>query len=133
MARTLLFVYGTLKRGQRNHARLAGQEFVGEAQTLPRYRLYDRGRYPCLVEVGQAGVAVRGEVWRVDEADLACLDEFEGAPTLFRRRVLALPGFAEPVETYYYQRPVHRLPDCGTCWPRSSPEHDTSPRASPGR
>ena len=33
--KTLLFVYGTLKRGCRNHANLVGQRFVGEARTVP--------------------------------------------------------------------------------------------------
>jgi len=62
MAQTLLFVYGSLQRGCRNHHLLAGQEFLHIARTVPRYRLYDRGSYPCLVEEPEHGVAVQGEV-----------------------------------------------------------------------
>jgi pimeloyl-ACP methyl ester carboxylesterase len=38
-AKTILFVYGTLKRGERNYFRMAGQEFVAEATTAARYRV----------------------------------------------------------------------------------------------
>ncbi len=40
----LLFVYGTLKRGERANRLLSGQRFVGAAETEPRYRLVDLGR-----------------------------------------------------------------------------------------
>jgi len=36
---TRIFVYGTLKRGGRNHHFMAGQQFVGEARTAPGYTL----------------------------------------------------------------------------------------------
>ena len=45
MASLNLFVYGTLKRGFRNHRLLERQQFIREAVTLPRYRLFDRGAY----------------------------------------------------------------------------------------
>ena len=38
---TLVFVYGTLKRGGENHRWIAQQQFVAEASTAPLYRLYD--------------------------------------------------------------------------------------------
>src|SRR5690242_2147493 len=93
-ARTRVFVYGTLKRGQRNHRLLAGQHFEGEAATRPLYRLYDLGRYPCLVEDPANGLAVCGEVWSVDQATLRRLDELEGVPVLFSRKDIALAGVA---------------------------------------
>jgi gamma-glutamylcyclotransferase (GGCT)/AIG2-like uncharacterized protein YtfP len=113
-----LFVYGTLKRGGRNHARLVGQKFLGEFWTLPRYRLYDAGSYPCLVEDLLHGVAVQGEVWSVDPAILPTLDELEGAPTLFDRRSVLLAGFRAAVFSYLYQGDISSLPDGGTAWPR---------------
>ena len=45
----VLFVYGTLQRGQRNQRLLRGQRFLGVARTVPRYRLYDAGAYPAFV------------------------------------------------------------------------------------
>jgi gamma-glutamylaminecyclotransferase len=117
MAKVHLFVYGSLKRGMSSHALLAGQEFVGTAQTLPRYRLYNCGRYPALVANSANGLAVQGEVWHVDETALASLDRYEGAPTLFIRREVALEGMAGPVYAYFYVPEVRGLESCGSVWP----------------
>src|SRR5262245_10649869 len=106
MTRTRVFVYGTLKRGQRNHRLLSGQHFVSAAETQPRYRLYDQGRYPCLMEDETAGVAVCGEVWEVDAATLDRLDEYEGAPALYTRKEIALAGVPGPVLAYFYNGDV---------------------------
>ncbi len=100
---TLLFVYGTLKRGGSNHHQLAAQSFVGPARTPPGYRLYDIGGYPGLGAAATDREGVVGEVWSVDEAALLKLDAFEGVPEgLYRREPLQLePPFAHRrVETY---------------------------------
>ena len=80
MALTTLFVYGTLKSGMSHNHRMAGQELIGSFRTLPRYRLYACGWHPGLVETAEGGVAVEGELWRVDDQALAELDRFEGRP-----------------------------------------------------
>jgi gamma-glutamylaminecyclotransferase len=113
---TLLFLYGTLKRGCRNHPLMEGQEFLGPAETLPRYRLYDYGPYPCLVEDGASGVAVRGELWRVDAAALARLDAFEEVGHTFARREVALTNVAGPVFAYFFSGDVSGFADCGAEW-----------------
>jgi gamma-glutamylcyclotransferase (GGCT)/AIG2-like uncharacterized protein YtfP len=118
MAAKALFVYGTLRRGLPSNSLLAGQQFLGEARSLPHYRLYDAGPYPCLVEDPQQGVAVRGEVWRVDEATLARLDEYEGVPHLFVRREIDLESIAGPVFAYFYRGDISGLKDCGESWPK---------------
>jgi len=117
MAKTSVFVYGTLKRGQRSHRHMDGQEFLGEAWTRPRYRLYDRGPYPCLVEDRGRGVGVHGEVWRVDEEALQRLDEWEGVPDLFTRREIALESFAGSVVAYFYNGDLSGFKDSGCHWP----------------
>jgi gamma-glutamylcyclotransferase (GGCT)/AIG2-like uncharacterized protein YtfP len=118
MASLLLFVYGTLKRGCRNHDLLADQEFLGEVQTLPRYRLFDTGSYPCLVEDQTRGIAISGELWRVEELCLPRLDCLEEVPHLFDRREVALLAVAGPSFTYVYQQDITHLKDCGGIWPR---------------
>jgi gamma-glutamylaminecyclotransferase len=115
MAQTTLFVYGTLKRGMSHHYRLAEQDFVGAVQTLPRYRLFACGWHPGLVEASQDGVAVCGELWRVDERTLAELDRFEG-DELFERRPIAIENCAEEVLAYFYKGDLSECQDCGTNW-----------------
>lgn len=86
MAEHLVFVYGTLMRGQVNHPWLAGARADGEAR-LPGALLHDLGPFP--MAVAGAGV-VHGEVYAVTAADLARLDRLEGHPRLYRRRRMAL-------------------------------------------
>src|SRR6187455_2507530 len=78
IATTILFVYGTLKRGLRNHRLIADQTFLGEVTTEPRYRVIDLGPFPGLIVDEVNGLAVQGELWAVSECCLAELDEFEG-------------------------------------------------------
>ncbi len=101
---TLLFVYGTLKRGCSNHHHLAGQTFVGAARTVPGFRLYDLGGYPGIAAVAEERMGVVGELWSVDPAALGRLDAFEGVHEgLYRRTRIALePPFAsDPVDAYF--------------------------------
>ena len=111
----LLFVYGTLKRGLHNHAFLAGQEYVGPARTLPHYHLYHCGPYPGLV-AAESGVAVDGELWRVDEETLRRLDDFEGVPAVFDRRLIPLEGRDESAFVYFYVKAVGAFSRCAA-WP----------------
>ncbi len=111
---TLIFVYGTLKRGGSNHQHLAGQTFLGEGRTGPGFRLFDLGAYPGMVARADGHRGVPGEVWAVDAACLARLDVLEGvAEGLYRRdRVTLFPPFADrPVETYFYARTVEGRPE----------------------
>lgn len=117
---TLLFVYGTLKRGGSNHRFLADQQFVSVAQTQPGYRLYNVGGYPGLVVAPDEFVGITGEVWRVAPACLERLDEFEGVGEgLYRRERVPLqaPFEFQSVDAYYYAREVMDHPIIGNAWP----------------
>ncbi len=113
--RTVLFVYGTLKRGGENAHRLAGQEFLGAAVTAPLYRVYDLGPHPGLVRAAP-GLAVRGELFAVDARCLAELDEFEEVPGPFVREPIDVPGHG-PVWAYYRNAPVPEGTPSGDRWP----------------
>lgn len=108
-----LFVYGTLKRGQPQNRLLEGEDFVGSVRTLPRYRLYANGQYPCLVEDEENGICVEGELWRVRESTLEKLDKYEGVPDLYERRAVAIQDCAEAAFAYFYQGKVNGLRECG--------------------
>jgi gamma-glutamylaminecyclotransferase len=117
---TLVFVYGTLKRGLSNHGFLAGQSLAGEAQTQPGFELYALDGFPGMVAAADGAGVVTGEVWSVDDACLAQLDELEGtAEGLYCREAVPLgPPFAGTrVEAYLYLKGVEGRPRLGSTWP----------------
>jgi gamma-glutamylaminecyclotransferase len=118
---TRLFVYGSLKRGYERAFALDHQRLLGEATTMPQYRIFDCGEYPGLVEAEQ-GVSIHGELWGVDSECLRHLDEIEGvAFRLYERREICLlePYAHDQVQAYFYLRSTVGLTDCGNCWPAS--------------
>jgi gamma-glutamylaminecyclotransferase len=118
-AETLLFVYGTLKRGGANHHFLDGQRFVGEARTAPGFRLYDLGGYPGLVARPDDHDGVVGEIWSVDPAALVRLDALEGlGEGHYRRELIPLaPPFTDQgIEGYLYNLSVKGRREVGGTW-----------------
>ena len=85
---SLIFVYGSLRRGGFNHALFAGARFLGEAATAPHYSLHDLGPYPALVAGGTTSVL--GELYSLSPEQLAAADELEGHPTVYTRGPIAL-------------------------------------------
>ncbi len=117
MSKTILFLYGTLKRGQKNHHFLAGQEFLGVATTMPLYRLFGLGWHPGMVFDDNQGVEIRGELWAVDDAALATMDEFEGVPHTFVREDVVVRDCFETVQAYLFNGPVPPGAPTGSEWP----------------
>jgi gamma-glutamylcyclotransferase (GGCT)/AIG2-like uncharacterized protein YtfP len=115
-----LFIYGTLKRGDVRAPLLAGQRFIGETRTAPRYRLFNTGDYPALVEassINQPGRSILGELWAVSPACLGRLDFEEGVDEgLYERRAVELMGNDEDAQAYFYLHPVVGMADCGASW-----------------
>lgn len=69
-----VFVYGTLRKGGSNHFRMAGTDFVAEGKISGR--MYKIDWYPALLCGGET--FVKGEFYRVSDATLRALDQFEG-------------------------------------------------------
>lgn len=114
-----IFVYGTLKRGGRNHRFLAGQQFLGPARTLPGFTLYSLGSYPGMVRAPDDTAGVTGELWVVDDACLQELDRLEciGAGLYAREPIRLAPPFAgEPVESFFYLRSLAGRSAIGPTW-----------------
>lgn len=117
--RSLVFVYGTLKRGLCNHSYLVGQRFVTEARTQPVYRLFDLGGYPGMVRAADGGVSIAGEIWEIDDPCMHKLDRLEDVEGgEYERTVIALaaPHEHEKIEGYVYLRPVEGRRDAGCVW-----------------
>ncbi len=87
-----LFVNGTLMRGLTLTRNLEGAEFLGEVSTAPRYRLFSIGDvHPGMFEVGENGISVAGELYRVSE-DVWRRVEAGEPPNLYRAEVLLDDG-----------------------------------------
>ncbi|WP_281688898.1 allophanate hydrolase-related protein [Pseudonocardia thermophila] len=61
-----MFLNGTAMRGGELHHLVGDSELVAETTTAPRYRFYAvEGAYPGLVDVGEGGAAIAGEVYEM--------------------------------------------------------------------
>ena len=70
----ILFVYGTLMKGMRNHVYLEKAKFLEAAETSPEYELMYNGSIPAT----RAGnEPIKGELYEVDDETLAGLDVLE--------------------------------------------------------
>ena len=78
-----VFVYGTLKRGQRNFHFLEQTEFVGSFSTPGIYSMYDFEGFPAVCVDGEH--AIEGEVFDVSDAQFRMLDELEWYPHFYQR------------------------------------------------
>ncbi|MCA9071484.1 MAG: gamma-glutamylcyclotransferase [Planctomycetaceae bacterium] len=113
-----LFVYGTLKRGFSRATVLQGETYLGTARTQTRYRMFNCGNYPGLVEVPE-GLSIEGELWEVRPECLERLDEIEGVEIGLYQRVKVLlksPHDRVDAETYLYLQSIEGMPDCGVRW-----------------
>jgi gamma-glutamylcyclotransferase (GGCT)/AIG2-like uncharacterized protein YtfP len=104
--RFLVFVYGSLMKGYRNHRLLeAGNaRYLGRAATSPRYTLVDLMVFPGLLEVGRT--RVRGEVYEVDVPTLANLDRLEGHPRFYRRQHVSLAQSSRQLRREHHRAKV---------------------------
>nr|ART40596.1 L120 [uncultured bacterium] len=77
MQKPLVFVYGSLRRGQRAHPRLRPAAVcLGRASVSGR--LHDCGCYPAALPSRRPGERVHGELYRLTRPDvLAALDRYE--------------------------------------------------------
>lgn len=92
----LVFVYGTLKAGERNHRHMAGARRLGPATT--RHAAYSLFEYPSGSVPGRIAPSVEacgshrigGELYEVDDAHLARLDILERIGTDYLRTTAEL-------------------------------------------
>ncbi|NOQ48330.1 MAG: hypothetical protein GQ576_04205 [Methanococcoides sp.] len=73
----LLFAYGTLKKGHKNHHLLTGSSFVSENCTEDKFQMLDMGDFTAVVKDDPVSSIV-GELFSVDDSTLSAIDGFEG-------------------------------------------------------
>jgi len=106
-------VYGSLRQGFGNHPLLDGARYVGRYATLPSFDLHAMagGGFPGMLDGGSTAVTV--EVYDVDAATLARLDQLESNGRFYQRRRIALrPTNGEgrgTVAWTYILLPGHRV------------------------
>jgi gamma-glutamylcyclotransferase (GGCT)/AIG2-like uncharacterized protein YtfP len=86
--RHLVFVYGTLMRGEHHHDQLGGAEFIGLRSTRAQFELVQIDYFPAMLRDGHSSVL--GELFAVDDATLARLDELEEVPHYYVRESIEL-------------------------------------------
>ena len=80
---SVVFVYGTLLRGERNHDYyLHDKTCLGKAQ-ITGFDMYDTGSYPAIIP-GKG--TVNGELYEITQEDLKRLDYLEGEGDLYIRQ-----------------------------------------------
>lgn len=92
---TLVFVYGTLRKGEGNHRLLEGLQPIATVKTAPRYTMVALGGFPGIFEGGET--AITGELYRVEAPMLERLDYLEGHPTFYERKNVEIPGHPDAV------------------------------------
>jgi gamma-glutamylcyclotransferase (GGCT)/AIG2-like uncharacterized protein YtfP len=85
---TKVFVYGTLRAGGALHAHMKGADLVCSAGAVRGYAMFDLGFYPAVEATWVRTALVVGEVYEVDAAHLARLDQVEGVPHLYQRTLV---------------------------------------------
>ncbi|TNF89380.1 MAG: gamma-glutamylcyclotransferase [Gammaproteobacteria bacterium] len=78
-----VFVYGTLKRGQRNAHFMHGARYLGQHLTSKIFSMYEFGGFPAVCERGRH--AISGEVYQVDDHHFRRLDDLEWYPHFYQR------------------------------------------------
>jgi len=126
-----LFVYGSLKEGFPNFHVNKGRRLPGTYVTTEAYPFYlADGALPCLLPQPGTGHRVRGQLFEVNEEQLAAMDALErvGEPGGYDRATITvevadhasgpggpgLPGaLGGPVTAFVYMQHASRLPEGG--------------------
>ena len=113
--RLLVFVYGSLQRGEEFHHYLTdgGARFIEAWRTPAQWEMWDLDGYPALTPGGET--AIQGEVYEIDGPLLERLDVLEETPELYQRRALLTPHG----EAYIYvvlEPPEDRVPIAAGRW-----------------
>jgi len=102
--KSLVFVYGTLKRGFSNNAILGNSRLIGDWRTDPVFKMLHLGYFPGVVFPGED--SIKGELFEVNDVIMEKLDVLEGYPTLFDKTMIETPH--GPAYMYLYNQIPNR-------------------------
>lgn len=102
MTKEMVFVYGTLKKGFRNHHYL--QKYQGVLAVAPGIELHDGPGFPYAKEGD--GTAI-GEIYYIDYDTMRRLDNLEGVPTHYNRVRTQVFASGKKVDSWIYISPAN--------------------------
>jgi gamma-glutamylcyclotransferase (GGCT)/AIG2-like uncharacterized protein YtfP len=102
----LVAVYGSLRKGLHNHKSLGDSELIGEG-VVKGFGMYSLGSYPALSRHGEKTPVVV-EVYEVNPVTMSRLDNLEGFPEYYTRKLcpVSINGESIPAWVYYMDRPL---------------------------
>ena len=107
MNETMVFVYGSLRRGLALHGHLKDARPIGDG-VASGFVMFDLGSYPAVEPTPYIAAQIRGEVYAVNPATLARLDRVEGVGHDFYSRgpaTVRLDGGDVLMAHLYFMRP----------------------------
>ncbi len=89
-----LFVYGTLMTGMKNHSKISHLKFIENGITRDKFYMASLtcSSYPIIsnekINFQQQLSEIKGEIYEIDEKTLKSLDDFEGHPEYYTRKLI---------------------------------------------
>lgn len=107
-----MFVYGTLMSGFSNNRLLSNSQLVDRGTTEEEYTLAVTSRpFPFLMEE-DGNNYVSGEIYKVDEKTLNAIDQLEGHPEWYERKVVSIvTELGDKLQAWAYFMPKSKLID----------------------
>ena len=99
----LVFVYGTLRQGHRNHQLMGGAHCYGVGSTCDMFAMYIVSGYPYVTGAAERYPIV-GELYAVDGEMLEKLDKMEGHPHFYVRKEVDVEVGGEEYRAWMYVR-----------------------------
>ena len=97
----LVFVYGTLMKGKRNHHLLETSTFIDNG-SIEGFYMFDLGTYPGIAKSNYNSKVI-GEVYKVDEKTMEMLDILEEVGYLYNKEeVEVILNNGETVNAFVY-------------------------------
>jgi len=102
--KNIIFVYGTLRKGQLNHFYLRNAHYIGKGKTVEKYGFFiTQTGIPFATCGSEYPVSIVGEVYAVDDITLREIDHLEGHPFLYlREKVEIILETGEPTLAWMY-------------------------------
>ena len=106
MQENIIFVYGSLRTGLKNHHMLNNSQYMGEFTSEENFHLvaYKNLQFPYLVNlpIDKFKTKIKGEIYKVNSYTLTTLDLLESHPDIYQRQLKIFTDGKETIEAWVY-------------------------------